>query len=117
MVKLPLVLLEEAGYKTALAGKWQMALLKKYPKHVAQIGSEESCLTWHEGPRNWKPMIYRNDKVINGIAEKYGPDVFTDFLKSFIRSNKEGRFFYCGVLPQTRDQNPEIFLNSPVRYC
>ena len=85
--------LASAGYKTALAGKWQMALLKKNPKHLAQKGFEESCVwAWHEGPRYWKPMIYRNDKVLDGVSERYGPDVFTGFLVDFMKTNKGNRF-------------------------
>jgi len=85
--------LAAAGYKTALAGKWQMALLKKNPKHVAQRGFEESAVwAWHEGPRYWKPMIYRNDKIMDGISGRYGSDVFTEFLAEFMKSNKDKPF-------------------------
>jgi arylsulfatase A len=85
--------LASAGYETALAGKWQMALLKNNPKHLAQMGFEESCVwAWHEGPRYWKPMVYRNDKIMKGIAGRYGPDVFTEFLIAFMQENK-GRPF------------------------
>ena len=85
--------LSSAGYKTALAGKWQMTLLKNNPKHVAQKGFEESCVWgWKEGPRYWKPMIYRNDKVLGDISNRYGPDVFTEFLVNFMKANKDRRF-------------------------
>jgi len=85
--------LASAGYKTALAGKWQMALLKSNPQHVAQKGFEESCVwAWHEGPRYWKPLIYRNDTILDGLSARYGPDVFTDFLLDFMKTNKDHRF-------------------------
>ncbi len=85
--------LADAGYETALAGKWQMALLKDDPTHVAQMGFEGSCVwAWHEGPRYWKPMLYRNDKIMKGIADRYGPDVFTEFLIEFMKENKDRRF-------------------------
>ncbi len=88
--------LASTGYRTALAGKWQMALLKNNPKHVAQMGFEESAVwAWHEGPRYWKPMIYRNDRVLGGTFEQYGPDVFTNFLTDFMRTNKDRRFLAC----------------------
>jgi len=85
--------LAAAGYKTALAGKWQMALQKDNPKHLAQKGFEQSCVwAWHEGPRYWKPVIYRNDKILGGTSERYGPDVYTDFLVDFMKTNRENRF-------------------------
>ena len=85
--------LASAGYKTALAGKWQMALLKDNPKHVAQMGFAESAVwAWHEGPRYWEPMIYRNDKILDGVSKRYGPDVYTDFLIDFMKTNKDNRF-------------------------
>ena len=87
-------ILENAGYKTAIAGKWQMALLKDNPKHIAQSGFEQSCVFgWHEGPRYYEPMIYQNGKVRDDVKDKYGPDVYSDFLINFIKKNKDHRFF------------------------
>ncbi len=85
--------LGRAGYRTALAGKWQMALLKDDPTHVAKMGFQESCVwAWHEGPRYWRPMIYRNDRIMKGISDRYGPDVFTEFLIAFMKANKDKPF-------------------------
>lgn len=85
--------LASAGYRTALAGKWQMALLKNNPKHVQQKGFHESCVwAWHEGPRYWKPMIYRNETIMKGVSKRYGPDVYTDFLIDQMKKNKDKRF-------------------------
>lgn len=86
-------ILASAGYRTALAGKWQLALLKNNTAHVAQKGFEESCVwAWHEGPRYWKPKLYRNDKIMNGVSDRYGPDVFAEFLVNFMETNKDRRF-------------------------
>ena len=41
--------LHKAGYATALAGKWQMALLKEDPSHVGRAGfAANCCWAWHE---------------------------------------------------------------------
>lgn len=86
--------LKKAGYKTAIAGKWQMALLKDQPNHIAKSGFEESCVYgWHEGPRYYEPMIYENGKVRDDVKDKFGPDVYTDFLINFIEKNQNNRFF------------------------
>ncbi len=87
-------ILQDADYKTAIAGKWQMALLKDKPNHIAESGFEESCVFgWHEGPRYYEPMIYENGKVKDNVKDKFGPNVYTDFLINFIEKNKNNRFF------------------------
>ncbi len=86
--------LRDAGYATALAGKWQMVLQKKDPKHVQRFGFQESAVwAWHEGARYYEPMLYRNDKIMPNTSEKYGPDLYCDFLIDFIEINKDKRFF------------------------
>ena len=88
-------LLGEAGYATAVAGKWQMTLLRRNPQHCGQLGFDESAVFgWHEGPRFHHPMIYR-DGVVWTEKQKpeiYGPDVYTDFLIDFITRNKDRPF-------------------------
>ncbi len=108
-------ILKEAGYKLALAGKWQMALLRDDPDHVKKMGfNESSVFGWHEGSRYYNPFIYENGKVRDDIKDKYGPDVYSDFLIDFIKRNKNNHFFayYPMSLPHaiTDDmQTPPIF--------
>lgn len=85
--------LRDAGYATALAGKWQMVLLKKDPGHVRHFGFQESAVwAWHEGARYYKPMLYHNDTVMANTEDKYGPDLYCDFLIDFIETNKDKPF-------------------------
>ena len=85
--------LSSAGYATALAGKWQMGLLKSDPMHVHKMGFDEySCFGWHEGPRYHQPFIYQNGKIRNDVKDKYGPDVYCDFLIDFIKRNRNCPF-------------------------
>jgi len=37
-------------------------------------------------------MVYRNDKRMTGIDERYGPDVYTDFLIKFMEQNRDRPF-------------------------
>ncbi len=85
--------LKDAGYATALAGKWQMCLQKNDPNHITKMGFEQNCVFgWHEGPRYYKPFIYQNGKIRKDVEDKYGPDVYCDFLVDFIKRTKDKPF-------------------------
>jgi len=85
--------LKSSGYATAIAGKWQLAMLRDDPDHVARLGFEQSCVFgWHEGPRYHAPMIYQNGVVRDGTEDLYGPDVYTDFLIEFMAEHRDGPF-------------------------
>jgi arylsulfatase A len=88
--------LKQAGYATAVAGKWQLVLQKNNPTHPAQLGFDESAVFgWHEGPRFHNPMIYRNGVVWEEKRKPdvYGPEVYTEFLVDFMARNKDRPFF------------------------
>jgi arylsulfatase A len=86
--------LQAAGYAVAIAGKWQMALLKDDPDHVARMGFPESCVFgWHEGPRYYQPFIYQNGKIREVSAADYGPDIYCKFLTDFMERNRHRPFF------------------------
>ncbi len=85
--------LKAAGYQTALAGKWQMRLLKDEPDHITKMGFDQnSVFGWHEGPRYYQPYIWQNGKILDEVKDLYGPDVFCDFLIDFITKNKDKSF-------------------------
>lgn len=85
--------LQKAGYATALAGKWQLGRITDDPTRVQRFGFQESAVwAWHEGPRYWQPMIYRNDKLMTDVADRFGPDVYTDFLIEFMKQNRDQPF-------------------------
>ncbi|MHC4659582.1 MAG: sulfatase-like hydrolase/transferase [Planctomycetota bacterium] len=86
--------LKDAGYATALAGKWQMVLQKKDPDHVTKMGFEQNrVFGWHEGPRYHGPLIYENGKLRQEPQDKYGPDIFCQFIIDFIKREQNGPFF------------------------
>lgn len=86
--------MRRAGYATAIAGKWQLSLMKRNPDHPHQLGFDEYCLFgWHEGPRYWQPMIRQNGRVRDDVKDRYGPEVYCDFLIDFIERNKDRPFF------------------------
>jgi len=101
---------KRAGYVTAVAGKWQLALFEEHPRHPSQTGFDEYCLwTWdYRGQREsfrryWRPGVYQNGQM-NEVVHRddvFGPDVFSDFLRDFMQRNRNLPFFayYPAVLP------------------
>ncbi|MHC4623043.1 MAG: sulfatase-like hydrolase/transferase [Planctomycetota bacterium] len=86
--------LKDAGYATALAGKWQMVLQKTDPDHVTKMGFERNAVFgWHEGPRYHGPLIYENGKLRQEPEDKYGPDIFCQFITDFIKREQNRPFF------------------------
>lgn len=103
--------LKEAGYSTAISGKWHLAKLQDEPDHPHRLGFDSYCLFgWHEGPRYWQPRIWQNGQLREDVADRFGPDVYLEFLKNFIRDNREGPFFayYSMTLahPVSNDLDP-----------
>lgn len=82
-------LLKKNGYATAVAGKWQLALLRNDPRHPERLGFDQwSVFGWHEGPRFHDPMIYRDGIVRDDTFGKYGPDLYVDFLIDFMKESE-----------------------------
>lgn len=85
-------LVKNAGYATAVAGKWQLSLLKDDRYQPRRLGFDQwSLFGWHEGPRYHEPLIYENGLVRSDTAGKYGPDIYLDFLIEFMRKNQRSR--------------------------
>lgn len=94
-------LLQKAGYKTAVAGKWQLnGLYNKLPGHddaqrPKKSGFDAWCL-WQltktkadGGERFWNPAIEQNGQMLpkKSIQGKYGPDIMSDFLCAFFEKH------------------------------
>jgi len=89
--------MQRAGYATAVAGKWQLVLMKKDVQQPARLGFDEwSLFGWHEGARFHDPMIYQNGKVREDTKGKYGPDLYVEFLAEFMeKSIKADKPFFA----------------------
>jgi arylsulfatase A len=88
-------LAKEAGYETAIAGKWQLGFNNKLPGH---FGFDHYCLwqlsyTRGAGERYAKPLIEKDGIRLPSMEEDYGPDIFSDYLLNFIDENKNRPFF------------------------
>lgn len=94
-------LLHDAGYKTAIAGKWQLnGLYNKLPGHddaqrPKKAGFDAWCL-WQltktkaeGGGRFWNPAIEQDGAMLSKdtVQGKYGPDMMSDFLCTFFEQH------------------------------
>lgn len=99
-------LMQDAGYATCIAGKWQLNGLAykdlipdwNDPTRPRQFGFDEYCLwqltkTGGEGERYAHPLIEQNGEILETGPDDYGPDIFSDFILDFIRRKKDQPFF------------------------
>lgn len=91
--------MKSAGYKTAIAGKWQINDFRVQPNILKEMGFDDYCMwTGYESgikasaERYWNPYIHTKSgsKTYKG---EYGPDIFFSFVSNFIKSNKNSPFF------------------------
>lgn len=105
-----------AGYKTAVAGKWQLAIQGKDVNHPERLGFDQSCLFgWHEGARYHDPYLWQNGQKLENTEGTYGPDHYTDFLISFMKENRESPFFAYYSMALCHDVTDD--LKAPVPYA
>ncbi len=87
-------MMKKAGYATAVAGKWQICMMKNDLDHPRRLGFDQWCLfAWHEGSRYYEPFLYQNGTLREDVKDRYGPDVYCEFLIEFIEKNKDRPFF------------------------
>ncbi len=122
--------MKAAGYKTCIAGKWQLcggpALTGSLPQ---SSGFDESCMWAYTNnipeadrdkytffgtkpdktSRYWNPAIVKNGAYVPTTTEDYGPDIYSGFILDFIERNKTNEFF--AYYPMTLTHGP--FLATP----
>ena len=104
-------LVKQAGYVTAIAGKWQLGANNMLPKH---FGFDNYCL-WQlsysrdQGERYAKPLIERDGVMLTTTEDDYGPDIFVNYILKFIEDNKDKKFM--AYFPMALVHNP--FLTTP----
>ena len=120
-------LLKAQGYATGCVGKWQ--LTGKIPDLVNDCGFDEYRIwTWlHDLPKGekhtggwqskgvpsrfWHPGILENGKYLPTKPTDYGPQLFTDYAKDFMRRHKDQPFclYYPMALTHTPwDPTPDL---------
>jgi arylsulfatase A-like enzyme len=98
-------MMQTAGYRTCIAGKWQFYSYEGpgSPRYRAGMlpeqGGFDEYLLWHDrltedkGSRYADPVVNENGKLRTDTKGKYGPDLFAEFLNGFIARNKPEPFF------------------------
>ena len=89
-------LLREAGYSTAIGGKWQINHLGKEPDALEKHGFEEHCV-WpgvEDGQPETQERFWNGLVVTNGKRSRvpYGPDTINRFLIDYVRRHKDSPF-------------------------
>ena len=100
-------LFSDAGYKTCIAGKWQlhsynppneMPEARSKGQTIEDAGFDEFCV-WHphhteeKGSRYKDPIVYENGKFLDNMEGKYGEDIFADYIMDFMARNQDDPFF------------------------
>jgi len=95
-------MMQDAGYRTAIAGKWQLYGAEHYPNLIRGKGSlpqdmgfDRHCL-WQVkklGSRFWGPTITIDGEVKEFGEDVYGPDVYFRFLLDRMEEYKNEPFF------------------------
>lgn len=94
--------LRDAGYKTCIAGKWQLEGGLDGPRRA---GFDEYCL-WQltrRPARYPNPGLEINGREVDYSSGEYGPDLVSDYLCDFMERHREGPFFayYPMILPHS----------------
>ena len=107
--------LKRAGYATAIAGKWQLTLLREDPEHPFRLGFDQySLFGWHEGPRYYEPLIWENGRIRSDVRDQYGPDIYVRFLTEFMERHRSGPFFAFYSMALCHDVTDD--LDEPVPF-
>ncbi|MFL2859318.1 MAG: sulfatase-like hydrolase/transferase [Pontiellaceae bacterium] len=111
-------IMKTAGYKTAIAGKWQINDFRIHPNALVKHGFDDFCM-WTGGEtdpssehhtiisdkRYWDPYIHTKDGS-KSYPGKFGPDIYNQFILDFISNNKDNPFFI--YYPMTLPHGPLV---------
>lgn len=93
--------MKEAGYKTMIAGKWQLnGVETKEPGYndinrPYEFGFDEYCLWWltSKGSRYANPRLVANTKPLKTTIDDYGPDIVSNYVIDFMERKRDKPFF------------------------
>lgn len=106
-------LLRQAGYATAIAGKWQVNDFRRQPDVLRRHGFDEHCVwTGYEtgnvppsDERYWNAYLMTNGerRVHEG---EYGPSVIHRFVRDFVTRHRDEPF--CLYYPMLEPHGPHV---------
>jgi len=93
-------ILESAGYRTCIAGKWQINDFRVQPDVLGRLGFQEFCMwTGFEagnrpsGERYWNPYLFTREGSRTYDGE-FGPDICNQFILDFLDRQQPGEPFF-----------------------
>ena len=101
--------IREAGYKTAVAGKWQVNDFRVQPEAMVELGFDDYCMwTGFEAgvpasaERYWDPYLHTKSGS-RTYPGQFGEDIFVDFLIDFMKANRDEPMllYYAMCLPHS----------------
>ena len=105
--------MKELGYKTCIAGKWQllgnekqMELAKGATGSYPHQAGFDRFAVWQAdklGSRYKDPMIYTDERKSVVIKGDYGDEYFTRYIEKFITESKDEPFFVYYPMALTHD--------------
>ena len=82
--------LKSAGYRTCVAGKWQINDFRVQPDVLNELGFDEFCMwTGYEGgnppsgQRYWNPYLFTKEGS-KTYQDQFGPDICNQFILDFL---------------------------------
>jgi arylsulfatase A-like enzyme len=112
--------MKKAGYKTCIAGKWQIDDFRVEPDALTKAGFDEYCMwTGYEAGNPETSENRYNDPYIftktgsKSYPEQYGPDIFKDFIIDFMKANKEDPMFIYYPMVLTHGPYEKTPLDAP----
>ena len=119
--------LHDAGYKTAVAGKWhnpiggkvgvdneilgvdQYVVYNSKPSAVKKITGQDLMPdeNWEKAAiskqpilsRYWKPMFVQDGKLLETTMNDYGPDILSNYIIDFIKDNAHSKQPFLAFYP------------------
>jgi arylsulfatase A len=106
---------QENGYRTCVAGKWQLYGAEHYAERFRgkgtlpeDAGFDSMCL-WQVdklGGRFWNPLLYVDGENKQFGTNEYGPDIATKHITDFIEDHRSEPFFV--YYPMILTHNPFV---------
>ena len=100
-------MMSDAGYKTCIAGKWQLYSYNppdfepewRGKGMPAKDAGFDDYFVWHaehtedKGSRYPDPVIVDNGTFVENTSGKYGPDLYTEHINDFMGRHRDEPFF------------------------
>jgi arylsulfatase A len=94
-------LMKRGGYQTCMVGKWQLGgtdtTIKNFGYDNYSLSATRTVLSEEDAPysRYKNPTIYQDGKYLpqSLVQNKYSEDFFSNYLSTFITTNKDKPFF------------------------